>query len=124
MQIVDPVTGEVCPVDVEGELVLKGPQIMKGYLNNVAATKECMHDGWFASGKSFKMSSGRTLHRVLTFVALFIPSWCLMSLKVQQLNYTPKRSYRDGLRSVNRLHFDGLCFVGHRYWSGIDVMFF
>ena len=54
MQIVDPVTGEVCPVGVEGELVMKGPQIMKGYLNNVAATKECMHDGWFASGKSFK----------------------------------------------------------------------
>ncbi|KGJ90801.1 AMP-binding protein [Colwellia psychrerythraea] len=34
-----------------GELCAKGPQVMSGYWNNVAATTECMtHDGYFKTG--------------------------------------------------------------------------
>ena len=34
-----------------GELCAKGPQVMSGYWNNAAATKECMtHDGYFKTG--------------------------------------------------------------------------
>lgn len=34
-----------------GELWLRGPTIMKGYLNNEAATKDCLtDDGWFKTG--------------------------------------------------------------------------
>jgi 4-coumarate--CoA ligase len=33
-----------------GELYIKGPNVFKGYHNNVAATKECLEDGWFRTG--------------------------------------------------------------------------
>jgi len=33
-----------------GELWLKGPQIMKGYLNNPDATDEAINDGWLRTG--------------------------------------------------------------------------
>ncbi|XP_063828420.1 uncharacterized protein LOC135077808 [Ostrinia nubilalis] len=34
-----------------GELLIRGPQIMKGYRNNVEATNNCItEDGWFKSG--------------------------------------------------------------------------
>ncbi|KAF9012476.1 AMP binding protein [Cyathus striatus] len=34
-----------------GELWIRGPTVMKGYLNNVAATKDCItHDKWFKTG--------------------------------------------------------------------------
>jgi long-chain acyl-CoA synthetase len=34
-----------------GELCAKGPQVMSGYWNNIAATTECMtHDGYFKTG--------------------------------------------------------------------------
>lgn len=50
-RIVDPVTGEDCGVDEEGELWIKSPQVMKGYLNNPEATANTItEDGWLKTG--------------------------------------------------------------------------
>jgi len=50
-RIVDPATGEDLDVDSEGELWIKGPQVMKGYLNNPEATEATIdREGWLHTG--------------------------------------------------------------------------
>jgi len=50
-KIVDPESGETLPVNSEGELWIKGPQVMQGYLNNPKATAETITpDGWLRTG--------------------------------------------------------------------------
>jgi len=38
------------PIGVEGELIIRGPQIMKGYWNRPDATDEMLRDGWLYTG--------------------------------------------------------------------------
>lgn len=50
-RLVDPDTGEDRGVGVEGELWVRGPQVMKGYLNNDEATRNTIDDdGWLHTG--------------------------------------------------------------------------
>ncbi len=49
--IVDPATGEFLGIDVDGEVWVRGPGVMKGYLNNQAATDATIDaDGWLHTG--------------------------------------------------------------------------
>ncbi|KAG0296971.1 hypothetical protein BGZ96_008007 [Linnemannia gamsii] len=49
--VIDPETGKELGVGQAGEWLLKGPNVMKGYLNNVEATKITIReDGWMHTG--------------------------------------------------------------------------
>jgi acyl-CoA synthetase (AMP-forming)/AMP-acid ligase II len=49
--IVDIVTGEEVAQGKEGELWIRGPQIMKGYLNQPGETAACLdREGWYHTG--------------------------------------------------------------------------
>ena len=50
VKIVHTETGEELATNQQGELVMRGPQVMKGYLNNPEATAESVVDGWYYSG--------------------------------------------------------------------------
>jgi long-chain acyl-CoA synthetase len=45
-----PVPGTEVRIAEDGEVLIKGPCIMKEYYNNPAATAEALHDGWLATG--------------------------------------------------------------------------
>jgi fatty-acyl-CoA synthase len=49
VKIVDDQGNEVAPGEV-GELIQKGPTVMKGYWNNEKATEETIKDGWLYTG--------------------------------------------------------------------------
>jgi 4-coumarate--CoA ligase len=51
MRVVDPATGEDLGLDTDGELWVRGPQVMTGYLNAPAATALTLdEDGWLHTG--------------------------------------------------------------------------
>jgi acyl-CoA synthetase (AMP-forming)/AMP-acid ligase II len=51
VKIVDPVTGEELGPTKDGELLIRGPQIMKGYLNHPEETASSIdREGWYHTG--------------------------------------------------------------------------
>jgi 4-coumarate--CoA ligase len=55
-RIVDIETGQDLPAGEEGELWIKGPQVMQGYLNNPQATEQTITpDGWLRTGDIAKI---------------------------------------------------------------------
>lgn len=49
-KIVDPNSWEPLPTNVEGLLLVKGPNRMLGYLDQPERTEEALHDGWYVTG--------------------------------------------------------------------------
>ncbi|MBI3987155.1 MAG: AMP-binding protein, partial [Lentisphaerae bacterium] len=49
-KIVDPETGVVLPADQPGLLLIKGPNVMAGYLKRPDLTAQVMRDGWYVTG--------------------------------------------------------------------------
>ncbi len=54
-KIVDIQTGSDLPAESEGELVLRGPQVMRGYWQKPEETAQSMKGGWFHTGDVAKM---------------------------------------------------------------------
>jgi acyl-[acyl-carrier-protein]-phospholipid O-acyltransferase/long-chain-fatty-acid--[acyl-carrier-protein] ligase len=50
VKVVDPDTGEGPLIDREGLLLVKGPNMMAGYLNDPVRTAEVIRDGWYVTG--------------------------------------------------------------------------
>jgi 4-coumarate--CoA ligase len=64
-RIVDPATGESLGLDADGEVWVRGPQVMAGYLNNEAATKATIDDdGWLHTGDIGRLDADGHLYVV------------------------------------------------------------
>ena len=51
LQVVNPETGDALGPNEEGEICIRGPIVMKGYIGNDQATKDTVDaDGWLHSG--------------------------------------------------------------------------
>jgi acyl-CoA synthetase (AMP-forming)/AMP-acid ligase II len=64
-RIVDVLTGEDAPAGESGELLIRGPQVMKGYLNNPQATALTIDpDGWLHTGDVARIEENGSLRIV------------------------------------------------------------
>ncbi|WP_145945798.1 long-chain fatty acid--CoA ligase [Paenibacillus sp. Y412MC10] len=54
-RVVHPETGEELPLGEIGELVVRGPQVMKGYWNRPEDTERTLRDGWLYTGDLARM---------------------------------------------------------------------
>ncbi|MHB8835049.1 MAG: long-chain-fatty-acid--CoA ligase [Candidatus Methylomirabilia bacterium] len=54
-KIIDLATGEDLRTGCEGELVIRGPQVMKSYWNKPEASEKAFIDGWFRTGDVARM---------------------------------------------------------------------
>lgn len=50
VRIVDPESGQARPIGDEGLLLVKGPNVMKGYLGRDDLTQEAVVEGWYRTG--------------------------------------------------------------------------
>ncbi|MBO0878239.1 MAG: AMP-binding protein, partial [Pseudonocardia sp.] len=58
VRVVDPATGADLAEGEVGELWFRGPNVVRGYWNNPAATEEAFVDGWFRSGDLGRVTDG------------------------------------------------------------------
>jgi acyl-[acyl-carrier-protein]-phospholipid O-acyltransferase/long-chain-fatty-acid--[acyl-carrier-protein] ligase len=57
VRIVDPDTGEPCPLGTPGLLKVKGPNVMRGYLDQPEKTAAVLQDGWYTTGDIVKQDA-------------------------------------------------------------------
>lgn len=57
-----PLNGVEVKIDKEGEIITRGPHIMKGYFNNLEKTAEVIKDGWFHTGDIGHLDPDNFLH--------------------------------------------------------------
>jgi acyl-[acyl-carrier-protein]-phospholipid O-acyltransferase/long-chain-fatty-acid--[acyl-carrier-protein] ligase len=62
VKIVNQESGELMGPDEKGLLMIKGPNVMNGYLNNPEKTNEVLHDGWYKTGDLASIDNDGFLH--------------------------------------------------------------
>ncbi len=55
VKIVDPVTGHELPPETDGLMLVKGPNVMQGYLNDPVQTARVLDHGWYDTGDIARM---------------------------------------------------------------------
>jgi acyl-[acyl-carrier-protein]-phospholipid O-acyltransferase/long-chain-fatty-acid--[acyl-carrier-protein] ligase len=55
VRIVEPATGEPVPLGQPGLLLVRGPNVMRGYLGQPEKTAEVIRDGWYVTGDIAKL---------------------------------------------------------------------
>ncbi|MGH6789632.1 MAG: class I adenylate-forming enzyme family protein [Pseudolabrys sp.] len=50
VRVVDPASGKDCQPNQEGELIVRGPNVMPGYHNKPEETRNALRDGWYHTG--------------------------------------------------------------------------
>jgi len=50
VKVVDPESGEELPPGAEGLLLVRGPNVMQGYLDEPEMTRQAVRDGWYVTG--------------------------------------------------------------------------
>lgn len=56
-KVIDPDTGEDLGIDQEGLLLITGPNVMQGYLDEPDKTAEVIREGWYSTGDFGKMDA-------------------------------------------------------------------
>jgi acyl-[acyl-carrier-protein]-phospholipid O-acyltransferase/long-chain-fatty-acid--[acyl-carrier-protein] ligase len=62
VQVVDPESFEPQPIDTPGMLVVKGPNVMKGYLGQPEETAQAIRDGWYITGDIATIDADGFIH--------------------------------------------------------------
>jgi acyl-[acyl-carrier-protein]-phospholipid O-acyltransferase/long-chain-fatty-acid--[acyl-carrier-protein] ligase len=62
VKIVDPETFEELPLGTPGMLLVKGPNVMKGYFGQPEETAKVMHDGWYITGDIAMVDTDGFIH--------------------------------------------------------------
>jgi long-chain acyl-CoA synthetase len=74
VKVIDPNSGTQCNPGYEGELQIRGPQVMKGYWKNSKETTNILKNGWLCTGDKVKTDDDGFIYITGRYKNMFINS--------------------------------------------------